>query len=163
MKTLNRVFDTIKKKVEDYRIKHFPELGLERYMDDQAKAKKRQRLRDQPKTTDREYAFKKRTGEPSRKERDHQILHSIFSDHSIYSETALNQRLVAAGFQLYTRGASEGIQCLDRPARYRLRTLGVETDMQKAKDRIRVFAERQADITCDQSRSPSLNRNRGRS
>lgn len=156
--------EAIKKRVEDYRIKHFPELGLERYMDDKAKAKKRERLKDQPKTTDREYAFKKRTGEPSRKERDHAVLHSIFADQSITSESALNQRLLAVGFRLYQRGSLEGIECLDgRKTKYRLRTLGVETDMQRTKDRIRVFAERKAEISRDQSNSPMPERNRGRS
>lgn len=156
-------FDAIKKKVENYRIKHFPELGLERYMDDKAKEKKRQRLKDQPKTTDREYAFSKRTGEPSRKDRDHQTLHGIFADQSITSEIALNQQLQAAGFALYQRGELEGVQCLDRPTRYRLRTLGVEIDMRRAKDRIRVYAERRSEITRDQPTSPTRDHNRGRS
>jgi len=156
-------FETIKTKLDDFRIANFRELGIERYMGDQAKAKKRQRLKNQPKTTDREYAFSKRTGQPSRKERDHQILHEIFEDRSINSEVMLDQRLKATGFQLYKRGSTEGVQCLDRPTRYRLKTLGVELGMQRTKDRILVFAERQQEISRDHSSVPSQELSRDRS
>ncbi len=156
-------FDGIKKRVEDHRIKHYPELGLERYMDDKAAEKKRLREHDQPKITDREYALKKRTDEPSRKERDHKILKIIFTDRAITSEIRLHQELQKAGFSLYQRGSLEGVQCLHRPTKYRLRTLGIERSLQSARDRIQVFTERQSDLSGPYSRSREHDRNRGRS
>jgi len=143
----------IQKEVENYRIATFPELGMERYYD----AQSRQRRLNMPHLTDREQAYKYRTGKLSRKERDHQQLRGIFDQ--VKTEADLSRALRTAGFELYRRGRIEGVMAADG-RKYRLKTLGLETALQTTKKRIDVFSERQKEFSRSQGRPNEPNRGR---
>ena len=147
----------IQREVEDYKIQHFPELGQQKYYDPAARDRKRQREENTPHLTDHEQAFKRRTGEPSRKEQDHATLRLIFDQ--ALSEADLTAALSQAGFQLYRRGETEGVIAHDG-RKYRLKTLGLETALQTTKLRIAVYAERQQELADLNRPIPDQNRER---
>ena len=92
----------------------------------------------------KEYELRRRTGQPSYKETLRDTAKEIFE--TSLSETQLSDRLAEAGFQLYTRGESEGLESTADGTRYRLRTLGLSTALQKTHSRLRVYAEREAEL-----------------
>ena len=147
----------IQREVEAYKIETYPELGQERYYDEGARKRKLQREMDKPTLTDREMAMKRRTGQPSRKERDHATLKAIFAQ--VRSEGELQTELKSAGFALYARGRTEGVMA-DDGRKYRLRTLGLEPALQTARQRVNVFAERQRELAERMSDHTEPNRER---
>ena len=145
----------IQMEVERYANQHFPELGLH---DHYQRSFREDEEREQPKISTREDALKRRTGIPSQKEQDHLLIKSIFAD--ARSEEALQQSLQQAGFSLYKRGRYEGVINQVTGRRYRLKTLGLTAALINARNRIKVFAERQQEMEAWQA-SPR-NSERGR-
>jgi len=156
-------FQRAKQELENFRLKEHPELGCMTYFDEAAKARKQQREADLPKLTSTERSYKTRSGQLSRKEKDRATILKIFSDASIQSEVELEARLATQGMILYQRGSSEGVECLQRGIRYRLKTLGVQEALLTTKTRLQRYAERQQALTRDQSRLLTPEQERGRS
>ena len=150
-------FRQIQKDVEAYRLREYPELGDNTYYDGRAERKKIEREKNFPRLTDREKAMKARTGELSRKERDHYLIKGIFAN--VKSEKQLLSNLQQAGFDIYIRGRSEGVQAADG-RKYRLRTLGLEGSMLTARARIELFKDRIDDLERAQKNDRSNNRER---
>ena len=136
----------IQKQVEEYKLEHYPQLGQDRYYDQEGRAERRakERKAEAVKISTREYEFKKRTGQPSHKETLRQSVKDIFE--TSLSETELDHRLKQMGYKLYTRGKTEGIEALIDGKRYRLRTLGLSTFMRRSQSRSRIYAEREAEL-----------------
>ena len=136
----------IQRDVERYKIEHYPELGREKYYD-QTERRRDQRTIERVsgvEITNREYELKRRTGEQTRKEQDRAVLHVIFA--TALSEQELNRQLHGAGFNLYRRGTTEGVISRETGRKYRLKTLGLSNDMQQARNRMKVYAERQSQL-----------------
>ena len=148
-------FDRIQREIENYKIKTYPELGDEKYYDHAAKKKRREKARrdreDKAKLSQKEIELKKRTGELSQKEQDRQAISEIFA--TGLSELELTHRLAQLGFETYVRGNTEGVVNTITGRKYRLGTLGLEPDLRLAKDRIRVYQDRVADIGFDEAKT----------
>jgi len=156
-------FQRAKEELEAYRLREHPELGVEAYFDAKAQERKAKRDKARPKLTNRELSYKTRSGQLSRKEQDRATILRIFEDSSIRNEADLEASLASHGMALYRRGSSTGVECLDRGVRYRLKTLGIQDELQNTQSRLQRYAERQQSLTRDQSRSQSLEQDRGRS
>lgn len=154
-------FDTIQREMEKYKLEKYPELGTEKYYDHDARREKREKAKAErealktagaPKLSRQEYEMKKRTGKLSQKEKDRQSILAIFE--SALSELELAHRLDQLGFKTYMRGNTEGVERTDTGRKYRLKTLGLDTTLQKAKHRLRVYEERRADLMMQETPSP---------
>lgn len=138
---------SVQRQVEDYKLEHYPELGQDRYYDKAGREQRRvkERQAEAVKINAREFELKRRTGQPSQKENLRETIKDIFE--TSLSESELHHRLSAAGYNLYVRGQTEGIEASSDGTRFRLRTLGLATVMQKTQSRLRVYAEREAELT----------------
>ena len=147
-------FDQIQREMEKYKISKYPELGTEKYYDHDAKKKRREKAMaerdEQAKLSRNEYELKKRTGKLSQKEQDRIAILKIFQ--SALSELELTHKLAQIGFEGYSRGNTEGVVKTATGRKYRLKTLGLEAELQKAKDRLRVFEERRTEAMMREAR-----------
>jgi len=159
-------FAKIQRDVEQYKIEHYPELGQEKYYDVPARMQRQKeaaekfRQDEAVKIANREFEFKKRSGQKSNKETLRDQLKDIFQ--TSLSESELDHRLQQAGFKRYQRGQSEGVISLSDGKKYRLKTLGLETALQTEKSRKSIYAEREAELALlrarqNQSRNKSDN------
>ena len=160
-------FDGIQREMEKYKISKYPELGTEKYYDHEAKKKRREQAKaerdksnkvDKAKLSRQEYELKKRSGKRSQKEQDRIAILDIFE--TALSELELTHRLAQLGFKTYVRGKSEGVVKIATGRKYRLKTLGLETALQTAKRRIRIFEDRRADMTMEQAKPRDKDKSR---
>ena len=143
-------FGKIQREVERYKIEHYPELGHEQYYDvpsrmqRQQEAQAKSRKDEVVKIAQREFEYKKRSGQKSRKENIRETLKDIFQ--LSLSESDLDTRLQQAGYKRYQRGKAEGVVSLGDGKKYRLKTLGLEASLQSPKSRSQVYTEREAEL-----------------
>lgn len=138
-------FANIQREMEKYKLEKYPELGDEKYYDLEARRQKREQAKsDKAKLSRQEFEMKKRSGKVSQKELDRAAILEIFE--TALSELEVTARLNQYGFESYTRGKTEGVVNMDTGRKYRLKTLGLDHDMQKAKNRVRVYDERRAEL-----------------
>jgi len=141
-------FGDIQRYIERYKLEKYPELGSEKYYDLEAREAKRELRRSQQaelaQLSREEFEMKKRTGELSQKERNRAALLDAFEQAG--SEPELITNLRTLGFELYIRGNTEGVVNLDSGRKYRLRTLGLENNLQNTQNRIRLYATRKAEL-----------------
>lgn len=138
---------SMQREVENYKIKHYPELGADRYYDREGRAQRREKERqaEAAKIASSEFEYKRRTGKASAKETLRENIKDIFE--TALSEAELDHRLQQAGYKLYRRGQTEVVESMKDGTKYRLATLGLSVVMRKAQSRLRVFAEREAELT----------------
>lgn len=149
-------FSNIQRELEKYKLSKYPELGDEKYYDLEARKQKREKAKaDKAKLSRSEFELKKRSGKLSQKERDRIAILDVFE--TALSELEVTQRLSQLGFEMYKRGETEGVVKTDGGRKYRLKTLGLTHDLQKAKNRLRVYDERRADLMMSRARHTDEN------
>ena len=148
-------FDRIQRDIEHYKVTTYPELGTEKYYDHAAKEKRREKARaeqaEKAKISGKEYELKKRTGRISQKEQDRADILEIFQ--TVLSESELRHRLAQIGFELYKRGQTEGVIKTATGRKYRLQTLGLTQDLQRAQARLRLYDQRRAELLLERGRA----------
>jgi len=92
----------------------------------------------------------------SRKEQDRHVVMAIFRQSK--TEMELNSKLEKHGFKLYVRGQTEGVIANDG-RKYRLKTLGLESEFQSTKKRQKVYTTRRVDLE-SMKQSHEINRER---
>lgn len=144
-------FGNIQRELEKYKLGKYPELGDEKYYDLEARRQKREQAKaDKAKLTRSEFEFKKRSGQLSQKEQNRLAIAEVFA--TALSELELTHRLAQLGFETYTRGQTEGVVKTATGRKYRLKTLGLTQDLQRAKNRLRVYEERRAELAIERAR-----------
>jgi len=154
-------FSNIQQQMEKYKLEKYPELGTEKYYDLDARREKREQLKeDKAKLSRQEFEMKKRTGKLSQKEQDRIAILDIFE--TALSELDVSHRLNQIGFESYTRGNAEGVVNSETGRKYRLKTLGLDRDMQRAKNRLRIYDERRAELLTARSNQDERDKDNGR-
>lgn len=137
-------FNDIQRDCEKFLQENYPQL-----MNRSVYGPENQRGSDTPSGADAKP--KRRTPHAIERERIRPILQAIFDEEVTHLTPCLENRLAAAGFELYERGeASHGVVCKETSQRYRFKTLGLldifkgvraaEVDREIAKERITTFA-----------------------
>ena len=118
-------FSEIKKELERYKLEKYGEYFPEQVFDPESP--------NRSKESHREHAFKTRTGEPSRKESIKTIAERLLFGSS--TEPEFSKALMEHNLELYRRGKNQtpGIIDLSSGKRYRLKTLGLDTALNKFK------------------------------
>lgn len=144
-------FGNIQRAIEKYKLEKYPELGAEKYYDLEARRQKRELAKaDKAKLSRQEFEMKKRTGQLSQKEIDRAAILDIFQ--TALSELEVSHRLAQIGFELYVRGNTEGVIKTATGRKYRLKTLGLTCDLQRATERLRIYDERKAELLMSRAR-----------
>lgn len=118
-------FEELKKLINDYAYKKYPQLELIET--------KKKKDKSKSKSKDSEIHIKKRTGKPSQKEVTRETLRDIFA--TCKSVDEFNTRLRAANLAIYPRGKHFGIEDETTKRRYRLANLGLEDEFKSLNDR----------------------------
>lgn len=111
-------FNSIQKKIEQYKLQQYPELEDRRIYS---------KPRDYSKPKSRESELKNRTKKPSKTDFVKDKLEDILNRSQTKNEFFRN--LSANGFELYSRGKTFGIKNLKDGIKYRLKRLGLEKEV----------------------------------
>lgn len=130
-------FRAIQTEIEDYQIQHYPELGHERLYDYEHRKAERVRV------TAREYEAAKREGTKPTKERLRVLLGTEMTAARSYDE--LVERLYDAGYLLYQRGKSWGVES-ETGRRHRLKTIGLDRTFEEVRTRFALREDRYDDL-----------------
>ncbi len=122
------VFAEIQRDLERYKSQAHPELSGGPIYNRPAE-------RSTPKITRDESEAVRRTGKASLKQTAHAVIKNALV--SAHGRDEIVARLRAAGFELYRRGKTTGVQAIDGERRYRLSTLGLQTEFEAALNRAR--------------------------
>jgi len=140
----------IKREVETYAMEYYPQLEWQNIHN------KTSKTCEKVKQTRHERERSKRTQILSRKEQDRHVVMAIFRQSK--TEMELNSKLEKHGFKLYVRGQTEGVIANDG-RKYRLKTLGLESEFQSTKKRQKVYTTRRVDLE-SMKQSHEINRER---
>jgi len=128
-------FGRIQQELEAYKIKQYPALGEKVIY---GKSKERE------KTTDREYAYTKRTGKLSRKQETKLKIETAFNQSNSFEE--LEVMLGKDRLSLYQRGSTWGVAVLDSRLRFRLKTLGLDDEFKLMLTQYEILESRQKEL-----------------
>ncbi|MGI1671639.1 MAG: hypothetical protein K6L74_15120 [Neptuniibacter sp.] len=138
-------FDEIKRGLETYVLQKYPEL-------EQAQLITKERARG--KSNNREQELKRRTQQPSKKDRVKEKLRDIF--HSASSKQEFFALLDEQGLSIYLRGQQVGVQENQSGRKHRLSTLGIDREFQEFSQKIELEqvpqAQRKAKQKTDEQR-----------
>lgn len=129
-------FARVQRDLERWQEEHLPEIkGHTVYG--------RQTERENPRQPIQEGEMVRRTKSPSRKQQVFETVREIFAGAS--NQRQAEQRLQAAGFELYLRGQTWSIRDMASGRRYRLRTLGLQPSFERLLARTQHTTEPQVD------------------
>lgn len=142
-------FDEVKRGLEAYVLEKYPEL-------EQAQLITKERMRG--KSNHKEQELKRRTKQPSQKDRVKEKLRDIF--HSAASKYEFFTLLDEQGFSIYMRGQQVGVQENKSGRKHRLSTLGIDTEFQELSQNIGLEqvpqAERKSKQKTDEQQAEKL-------
>ncbi len=118
-------FAGVQRQVEGYGFERYPELSGRKVYD-------RTRTRENIKVTKNEGEMKRRSGEPSDKEKVAKAIGACF--HHARDVEDLKSWLAVCGYDYYERGKTAGVKDQETGRKYRLATLGLSNDL----DQLRV-------------------------
>lgn len=135
-------FARIQKETEDYVLNSYPELN-ERPLYTRERARDGQKLR----IGSGEYHAARREGRAPLK----QTLQELLAPELVAATSSqnLSERIAAAGYRLYERGSSWGIENNETGRCHRLTTLGLGSDVAAAKQRFAHAAQRRSDLALE--------------
>lgn len=129
-----KVFDKIKKDLENYMLAVYPEMEQEAVIN---------KTKDE-KTNIREYELKKRTGKQSERDRVKFKLKEVFEKSKTKQQFFNN--LADNGFELYVHGNTIGVKSRETGLNYRLKTLGLLDEFYKISPQIQDVENRKEEI-----------------
>ncbi len=132
-----KAFRQIQVDLENYRLRHYPELGKQRlYHQIQQPERVRQ--------TDAEIQLQKRTGKTTEKQWVAQIVSEAL-DIAI-TPAELHKQVKAKGLQFYKRGKTVGVIQIATGRKFRLKTLGLATRYNKLQQVMRVVERQRQEL-----------------
>lgn len=129
-------FRNIQIELERYQLERYPELGERRLYGRQG-----ERTHDRLNIGTREYEVARREGRAPLKAALCELLAPELAIAHSYNDLA--ERVASAGYRLYERGDSWGVENVETGRRHRLKTLGLAQDASAAKERFALLRERQ--------------------